>query len=134
MKVNLTQKIQSKGIVKNFSLNFLSQLAFHLIALTVFENMLTLFLANTALNIPVFITAYTEWRRGPTVDGDVTKHSFAHCKHYHTEVFWRCRLQAEDLIWNSFHMVMLTVVDNVVNLYFAGTEMTAPVLVTDCTE
>lgn len=41
-----------------------------MIALTVVHNMLTLFVAITAMSVPVFVTALTEYANGLTVSED----------------------------------------------------------------
>lgn len=126
------RKNQAEVFQNNSNWNFLHRNESHTILLTAVGSLFTLYFAGTAMSVPVFIAAYTEYYRGRTVQLDDAKILFVYCKHYHVEVFLRQKIEAEFseeyfslryLPWKNLHMIMLAVVVNMLTLCFASTPM-----------
>lgn len=126
------------GRWERVKLNFLPSNNFHIVMLTVTEEILRICCTKTATTVGISKTARIEYLGSRTVDGDKKKELPVHYKRYDMEANPRQKLQAECFVrvFSSnfvpridFHMVMIAVVDDMLTLCFATTVIREPVFI-----
>lgn len=73
---------------------------FHIVILTVTEEITGKYFAKTTTTVPMFYKARTKYHCVPTVNDDEIKIFLVHCKQYHMEVLPRQNIQAE-VFWQK---------------------------------
>lgn len=76
------QNIGAQFFDENFRSNFSSREDFHIVSITVGDDMLALYFSGTAKTVPMANRADEEYDSSRTVDGDETKRLLVHCAHY----------------------------------------------------